>query len=184
MYTYLVGWSKLDRWYYGVRIAHVLEPKKDLWHVYQTSSEAVRWLATIVGPPDVVEVRRLFRDESKARRWETRVLYKLGVYESARWLNGVKPGRMRCSDPTIVISRNKLYTPQDTVEKSKREWEKLLESLERDRKRMRDGKLTVREKIIADDHKSQLKVKQKSRKQSSELALPTEIESLSIDDFT
>jgi hypothetical protein len=37
-YTYLIGWSKLDKWYYGVRYASNCNPD-ELWVKYKTSSK-------------------------------------------------------------------------------------------------------------------------------------------------
>lgn len=36
-FTYLIGWSKYDKWYYGVRFAKGCNPD-DLWNTYFTSS--------------------------------------------------------------------------------------------------------------------------------------------------
>jgi len=55
MYTYLIGWSKLDRWYYGVRTANVAEAEKDLWNHYYTSSLAVKRVTTRRGEAEVQE---------------------------------------------------------------------------------------------------------------------------------
>lgn len=40
-YTYLIGWSEYDIWYYGVRYAKGCNPA-DLWVKYFTSSKFVR----------------------------------------------------------------------------------------------------------------------------------------------
>ena len=57
-YTYLIGWEKLDRWYYGVRWANKCEPEDDLWVHYFTSSKKVHEFRKKNGEPDVVKMTR------------------------------------------------------------------------------------------------------------------------------
>ena len=85
-YTYLIGWSKLDKWYYGVRFANNSNPN-DLWIKYYTSSNKVKEMRLEHGEPDVVQVRKVFNDSHKARLWETKVIQKIGAVKSDRWLN-------------------------------------------------------------------------------------------------
>lgn len=86
-YTYLIGWSHLDRWYYGARVANWLPPEQDLWHIYKTSSKHVGVMVENHGDPDVIEVRRTFTNKKHAFRWEARVLKKLRAKQSPRWIN-------------------------------------------------------------------------------------------------
>ena len=90
MYTYLVGWSTADRYYYGVRMSYEGRPEDDLWKCYKTSSQLVAAWHTIAGEPDVIQVRRVFKTEAAARRCETRVHKKLKVWDpkNKKWLNG------------------------------------------------------------------------------------------------
>lgn len=85
-YTYLIGWSEKDLWYYGVRYAKDCHPD-DLWTRYFTSSHYVQKLRETIGEPDVVQVRRLFDSAESATRWESKVLTRLKVTESIRWVN-------------------------------------------------------------------------------------------------
>ena len=85
-YTYLIGWSGLDLWYYGVRYRKGCHPS-DLWVKYFTSSEEVSRMRVEHGEPDVVEIRRTFDCPLNARRWEDRVLKRVGAVRSSRWLN-------------------------------------------------------------------------------------------------
>ena len=85
-YTYLVGWSKLDRWYYGVRWAKGAMPE-GLWVDYFTSSKYVAAMRTEFGEPDVVEVRRVFDDGATARGWEEKVIDRMNCVDSDKWLN-------------------------------------------------------------------------------------------------
>lgn len=85
-YTYLIGWSSLNKWYYGVRFAKSCSPS-DLWVTYFTSSKIVKQYRKEYGEPDVIQVRQTFTCADAARRWETRVLQRLNVIESTVWLN-------------------------------------------------------------------------------------------------
>lgn len=85
-YTYLVGWPKLDRWYYGKRSSAVT-PKDDLWVNYFTSSKYVKEMRSIHGEPDVIEVRRVFSDREKCSKWETRVLRRMKVGRNNKMVN-------------------------------------------------------------------------------------------------
>ncbi len=85
-YTYLIGWKQHDFWYYGVRFAKNCDPS-DLWVKYFTSSRRVKTLRKRLGEPDVIEVRRTFKDAESAIAWERKVLTRLNVKDSKRWLN-------------------------------------------------------------------------------------------------
>lgn len=88
-YTYLIGWSKLDRWYYGSetsskqKIAH----PDNLWKIYFTSSRYVKKFRELHGEPDVIEIRKIFSDPQKALYFESKILKRLGCVKSDRWLN-------------------------------------------------------------------------------------------------
>lgn len=85
-YTYLVGWSKLDVWYYGCRYAKNCSPQ-ELWIKYFTSSKLVKNFRKIHGEPDVIQIRKTFDSELSARTWEYKVLKRMKVKNSSRWLN-------------------------------------------------------------------------------------------------
>ena len=70
-YTYLVGWSRLGVWYYGVRTAKASSPA-DLWVTHFTSSHRVKAFRAAHGEPDVVQVRQVFDNREAALRWEGR----------------------------------------------------------------------------------------------------------------
>jgi hypothetical protein len=85
-YTYLIGWSKLNLWYYGARYAKNCHPS-DLWVTYFTSSKYVRSLSIIKGPPDVIQIRKTFKSVNRCRVWEERVLTRLNVIHNTKWIN-------------------------------------------------------------------------------------------------
>jgi len=85
-YTYLIGWSKHNKWYYGVRYGKNCNPQ-DLWINYFTSSKVVKKFRTEKGEPDIIQIRKTFNCAKKAKIWEDRVLCKLNVESKDEWLN-------------------------------------------------------------------------------------------------
>ena len=85
-YTYLIGWSQHNKWYYGVRYSKKCNPE-DLWKTYFTSSKKVQEFRKQYGDPDIIQVRKIFDNPIKAKSWEDRVLMKLKVESSEKWLN-------------------------------------------------------------------------------------------------
>ena len=85
-YTYLIGWTQHQKWYYGVRYAKNSVPT-DLWKSYFTSSKHVKAFRKEHGEPDVVEVRKIFQDCDLAREWESKVLRRIKAVSDERFLN-------------------------------------------------------------------------------------------------
>ena len=87
-YAYLIGWSELDRWYYGIRFAKKAHPD-DLWVTYFTSSKHVKAFAAEHGPPTIKQIRKIFEegDVEVAREYEHKVLRRLKVVNNDKWLN-------------------------------------------------------------------------------------------------
>lgn len=92
-YTYLIGWSNHNLWYYGVRYATTkclydtgCHPD-ELWKTYFTSSKTVDEIRNKLGEPNIIQVRRTFRDAASAQNWEVRVLQRMNVLTNDKWLN-------------------------------------------------------------------------------------------------
>ena len=85
-YTYLIGWSKHDKFYYGARWAKDCSPD-DLWNTYFTSSKPVKAFRKEHGEPDVIQVRKVFDDVDKCKLHERKALEKLNVLRNDKWLN-------------------------------------------------------------------------------------------------
>lgn len=85
-YTYLIGWSKLQKYYYGVRFAKGCDPS-DLWVTYFTSSKQVKAVRREYGEPDIIEIRRTFIDAASAKDWEHGVLRRIGAAKRKDFLN-------------------------------------------------------------------------------------------------
>lgn len=92
-YTYLIGWSEYDRWYYGKRTANKLSPDHDLWKVYFTSSKYVNHVRNILGEPDVIRVHKTFENNEDANEFEERFLSRVNAVSSPRWINRGNGGR-------------------------------------------------------------------------------------------
>jgi hypothetical protein len=85
-YTYLIGWSSHNKWYYGVRFAKNCHPS-DFWKSYFTSSKKVKSLRKQIGDPDVIQIRKTFLSAEKARIWESKVIKRMGAPSKPEWLN-------------------------------------------------------------------------------------------------
>lgn len=84
-YTYLIGWKEHDLWYYGYRGA--VDPSKDLWVKYFTSSKCVKGIVKRYGDPDYLRIHKIFLNDEQARIFENKFLRKVGAVKSKRWLN-------------------------------------------------------------------------------------------------
>lgn len=85
-YTYLIGWSNLNKFYYGVRFSKNCRPE-DLWVSYFTSSKHVKEFVKQYGDPDIIKIRKIFENNNQARLWEEKVLKKMDVIKDDKWLN-------------------------------------------------------------------------------------------------
>lgn len=88
-YTYLIGWSELNLWYYGVEYGwrYKTANPENLWKSYFTSSKKVQYLREIYGDPDIIQVRKTFKDALSAKKWEEKVLRRLNVSKQQKWIN-------------------------------------------------------------------------------------------------
>lgn len=85
-YTYLIGWSDLDVWYYGVRYAEGCNPV-ELWSTYFTSSKHVKNFVNCFGDPDVRQIRKTFNNKTSSRLWENKVLKRMKIIIRKNWIN-------------------------------------------------------------------------------------------------
>ena len=85
-YTYLIGWSEQNRFYYGARWAKNCSPA-DLWSTYFTSSKHVKTFRKQYGDPDIIEVRKTFDNAEQCREYEHKTLRRLNVLKEDKWLN-------------------------------------------------------------------------------------------------
>lgn len=85
-YTYLIGWTKHNKWYYGRRTSSKCHPS-ELWITYFTSSKHVANFRRQFGDPDVLQIRKTFQNAKKCCLWESKVLKRLDAQHSDLWLN-------------------------------------------------------------------------------------------------
>jgi len=106
-YTYLIGWSRLQKWYYGSRYARLssclyetgCHPDEFLV-TYFTSSVVVKRIIKKYGLPDVVQIRKTFPTKTEtpsdeemhevvtaARTWEHKVLKRIQAVKRKDFLN-------------------------------------------------------------------------------------------------
>lgn len=151
-YTYLIGWSKHNTWYYGVRFADY--SKKDtanpaeLWITYFTSSKHVDAFRKEYGEPDVIKVRKTFKEKEKARLWEHKVLRRLKVTEREDFLNK--------SDSISIPSQKGIPKPDGHGEK--------VGNFHRGRKRSEETR-----KKISDKAKERVQSEESNKKRSEKL---------------
>lgn len=116
-YTYLIGWTEINKWYYGSEyknnrkgIAH----PDNLWRTYFTSSKLVQKIRNQYGEPDIIRIRKIFRDADSAISWESRVLQKMKVVNNDMWLN------MQCGDGKFRRKSGPYKITEQTREKLRR----------------------------------------------------------------
>jgi hypothetical protein len=86
-YTYLLYCVPTNQYYYGVRWAKNCSPS-DFWCTYFTSSRYVRKLVSTHGKDAFTfEIRKTFTTPSSAKKWERKVLHRLGVALRNDFLN-------------------------------------------------------------------------------------------------
>ncbi len=85
-FTYLIGWSQLNRFYYGVRYGKNTHPNT-LWKTYFTSSKTVHAMRIEYGEPDVIQIRKIFKNVQSARVWEFKVLRRLNAITNKKMIN-------------------------------------------------------------------------------------------------
>ena len=58
-YTYIIGWTDQDRWYYGLRYENIRlkrTPEDDFWTYYKTSSKPVKQMRAFIGEPNYISI--------------------------------------------------------------------------------------------------------------------------------
>jgi hypothetical protein len=177
-YTYLIGWAKLNRYYYGVRFSKNCEPN-DLFKTYFTSSKRVKKIILEHGNPDIIQIRRTFKDAKSAREWEHKVLKRLGAAKNPKWINQSDNICIQHDEESIrkmKESLRKTMLKKYGVEYSsqREEWEYLVKATKKKKygsenfNNMEKQRKTMLEKYGV-EHSSQLEnVKESIRKKSLE----------------
>lgn len=106
-YTYLIGWTNQNTWYFGVRYKKGCHPS-DLWDPYKTSSKHVLKFIEAYGEPDIIEVRQTFDTVEAAVRAESYILRRLKVREKVEWLNVSSGSENFCNFGESASERTRL----------------------------------------------------------------------------
>lgn len=85
-FVYLIGWTKLNIWYCGVRYKKNCRPS-DLWTKYFTSSKHVKQFRLENGEPDHIEILKEFDNPENAYNYEQEKLKEYDVLNKSNWLN-------------------------------------------------------------------------------------------------
>lgn len=90
-YTYLIGWSTLNVWYYGSKYGKNSH-HTTFWKTYFTSSKFVKQFRKEHGEPDIIQIRKIFKTPQEAINYEAKVLSRIHYYTKIRktyhcWLN-------------------------------------------------------------------------------------------------
>lgn len=117
-YTYLIGWSELDLWYYGVKFGKSADPAL-FWVNYFTSSKYVKSLRDEFGEPDVREIRKTFKTKEAASEWERKVIRRLRAVFSDKWINRGNGGH-EFNPPPELRARSK--TCRQKISEARRRW--------------------------------------------------------------
>ena len=117
-YTYLIGWSELDLWYYGVKFGKSADPSK-FWVNYFTSSKYVKSLREEFGEPDVREIRKTFESKESAVEWERKVIRRLNAVWSDKWINRGNGGHEFNPSPEM---RARSKTCRQKISEARKRW--------------------------------------------------------------
>lgn len=86
-YTYLIGWSKHNKFYYGRRTAKNCHPD-EFWVKYFTSSKHVKQFRKEHGEPDIIQIRKIFPNNPTACKiWESKFLKRVNAEHNETFLN-------------------------------------------------------------------------------------------------
>jgi len=123
-YTYLIGWSKLNKYYYGVRYAKNCHPN-ELMETYFTSSKNIPILRESFGEPDIIQIRKTFETREQAIEWETKVLKRIKAAEKEYFinetngnLNWYNEGGYKCSKNHIDNMKNSRWSEEKRKQQS------------------------------------------------------------------
>jgi len=85
-YTYHIGWTNQNKYYYGVKYANGCHPST-FWQDYHTSSKLVADMREEHGEPDLIDIRQTFANANDATAWEHKVINKLRLHLRDDYLN-------------------------------------------------------------------------------------------------
>lgn len=132
-YTYLIGWTSLNLWYYGSKYGNGANPKT-FWIEYFTSSNKVAYIRDKYGEPDVIQIRKTFKDAKSCTAWEYNVLKKILSPSNPNiniWINqnvGFGEFYKENNVPEYLSYKRMEYLNSRTEDQKKRDYESRLKA--------------------------------------------------------
>lgn len=182
-FTYLIGWSSHNIWYYGVRYAKNATPNS-LWTTYFTSSKLVKELKNRIGDPDVIQIRKTFNSREKAVLWESKVLRRLKLCERDDFLNKARStpikfalagskhwvGRKHSEETKAKMREEQALNPRVASEETRAKIGVASRGRQAflGRKHSEETKAKLRTKIVSEETRSKLSLARKTRAPISE----------------
>jgi tRNA-dihydrouridine synthase len=117
-FTYLIGWTELDIFYYGVRYSKDCHPD-DLWSSYFTSSTPVKKFRKLNGEPDLIKVDFVFYTAKEATAYEHQFLKENNCVKDSKWLNLGNGGEDFCNLECSEETRQKMRKPKSEETRQK-----------------------------------------------------------------
>ena len=159
-YTYLIGWTTQNKWYYGVRYAKKSKclyesgcHPDEFWVTYFTTSKVVANFVSEYGDPDVIQIRKTFTNKDDAISWEYKVLRKIEAIHRKDFLN-------QTDNKAIVLNQE----TRDEISKKlkgKPSPNKGRKASDKTKKKMSDAKKGKpahnKGKTLSEEHKQKLK---------------------------
>ena len=164
-YTYLIGWTEHEKYYYGVRTANKTKPENDLWKIYFTSSCYVKKFRELHGEPDLIYIHRTFESSDDARIFEIDTLRKLDILNEDMWLNKSISKSILIDDEVkerISASNKAYFADPEFGEERRKQAGKYLHSTQARKNRMianRDPKVRKRKSDAAKETQNRPEVK-------------------------
>lgn len=106
-YTYLIGWSNLKMYYFGVRYAKYCYPG-DLWISYFTSSKYVKEFTKKHGNPNIIKIIKTFKTKHEAIDSEYKFLIKNNADVNKYFLNMHVNNGKRFKNYDTISNKTKL----------------------------------------------------------------------------
>jgi hypothetical protein len=189
-YTYYVGWSSLDKWYYGVRFAKGCDPS-EFWVKYFTSSKEVKILREKFGEPDIIKLDKLFTDANEAREYEHKILKFLEADKNDKWLNktcgkcptskGIKlteeqkqnlsiirKGRIFTKEHRENLSKGSKGVPKPKSEEHRRKLSEAAKGKKKSDEHKRKISESRKGKKLTDEHRNNISERHKNKKHTDE----------------
>jgi len=107
-FTYLIGWSEFNKFYYGVKYSKKGHPN-DLWTTYFTSSNSVKNFRIKNGEPDIIKIDYIFDNIFEAKFYEYEYIKNNKLIYDNDWLNLGNSGEFFCGNKESLKEQSKRF---------------------------------------------------------------------------